>query len=486
MNIANLLSISRVIVLPILIYCISLGTASGSVWALALMVYAVFSDIFDGVWRRKTSPVGSFLDPFADKVLIIGLLLLYTYRGLFWLTPLLIFIGRDLIVAWVRRRAARDTITLTHWDSHKTMIYFQYSIVIGLLLDDMFVYNQMLHLTLFSDVIFVIGTVAAVILSILSTLHYSSVYVHKLRSRRREGRKLEQEKMVVLANKRSRGYKSRYRRRLLKKFVKVRGCPIQYLPNSKDMYKGVAKKVGNAEQVMIAGGDGSFESALNYKPFWNKSLGFFPLGAGNAFYSYFYKGKKFEYVRSRFPFHEVELDVLEIAWDNQKMQTTFMSVGIDAEVMRLSKDDRSQYGLFDYVKASVKATLRSKAHFDLRVKVGRVTKKLDNCVNFTLAKVPFYGFGIRSLLGDVKPNDGYVYGLGVANAHSLLLNKGVRVWALVLAIFGMEKAPLFSLKGKSFIVESDEPFPLQAGGEFVGHTKKVSVKVVRKQKVLVI
>ena len=75
-----------------------------------------------------------------------------------------------------------------------------------------------------------------------------------------------------------------------------------YLPLKKNMYENIEQKIKDDQQIIIAGGDGSFESALNYKPFWKKRLGFFPLGAGNAFYSYFYKGKRFEYLRSWFQF----------------------------------------------------------------------------------------------------------------------------------------------------------------------------------------
>ena len=33
------------------------------------------------------------------------------------------------------------------------------------------------------------------------------------------------------------------------------------------------------------------------------------------------------------------------------------------------------------------------------------------------------------------------------------------------------------LKGKEFVVESKKPFPLQAGGEFLGYTKVIKLKV---------
>jgi len=58
--------------------------------------------------------------------------------------------------------------------------------------------------------------------------------------------------------------------------------------------------------------------------------------------------------------------------------------------------------------------------------------------------------------------------------------------ALLFANFNLLKAPFVALKGKEIFVESAEPFPLQAAGEFLGYTSWVKVKVARKQKVLMV
>ena len=53
----------------------------------------------------------------------------------------------------------------------------------------------------------------------------------------------------------------------------------------------------------------------------------------------------------------------------------------------------------------------------------------------TLAKIPYFGFGLRSLLGKVDPTDGKVYGSMVVNSHPKISNKLVRLWALLFANF---------------------------------------------------
>ena len=251
------------------------------------------------------------------------------------------------------------------------------------------------------------------------------------------------------------------------------------------MFSGIDATMREVKQIIIAGGDGSFEGALNYRPFRSRSLGFFPLGAGNAYYSYFYKGKRFEYLRSQFDFKEINLDVLEVEWEGGKKQTTFLGIGIDAEVMRQSKT-RSQHGFLDYVAGSYRTLVGVEGNFALWVQVDDEVFEWKNCPNLIFGKIPYLGFGVRSLVGDVVVDDGLVYGVACVNAHSAFFNKPLRLWGLFLGMMGVEKLPLVSLRGRNVFVKSEKPFALHAGGEFLGDVSWIRVRVVRKQKVLVI
>jgi diacylglycerol kinase family enzyme len=293
------------------------------------------------------------------------------------------------------------------------------------------------------------------------------------------------DKIVILANRKSRGYHDGYRRHLLKLFARRRGAEIIFLPHDEDMFKGIEEEIKGVKHIIIAGGDGSFEGALNYKPFHSKALGFFPLGAGNAYYSYFYKGNRLEYLRSRFKFEEMELDILEMEWDKGKLQTGFVSLGLDADVLRMSSP-RSIHGFRDYFVGGVKVAAIVNPRHIFNCKVDGKKYKFDNCVTFTLAKIPYFGFGLKCLFGKTNPNNGLVYGLAmVPHRYSSFFNKALRLASLVLLNFGFNIASL-PLRGKVFEVKSKKPFALQAGGEYLGFTKTVKVRVVRKQKVLVI
>ena len=489
MTVANFISLFRVAVLPILAYLVLQQTASASLWAIFVMILAILSDMLDGYiarWQNKVTNVGSFLDPFADKLLVGGMLLLYAALGVYWISILLIFIVRDVLVVIVRRVSAKQNVLLREWSSQKLFIYFQYAIVMGLLISDFFLYDESLMVLVpVAEGIVVVFTAMALVWGVWSVVYFTLQYLRGRSRHTLRGKEIQKEEMVILANKKATKYHDGYRRHLLRVFAQRRGAPLHFLVPQKNMYEGTRKLVHKAQHIIIAGGDGSFESALNYAPFHQKSLGFFPLGAGNAYYSYFYKGKRFEYLRSRFPFREALLDVVEVEIGGKTFETTFLSMGVDAEVIRLTKE-RGKQGFVDYFIAGAQAAAGARAQYDFECRVDGKKYHWKNCVNLTLGKVPYYGFTMRSLVGRVNADDGKVYGLACVNTHTPFVNKGLRLWALGLAAFGMEKSPLLSLKGKVITVRSDIPFPVQAGGDFVGETTFLRTRVVRKQKVLVI
>ncbi len=481
-RIGNLVALGRVALLPVIVYLILQSGSESYLWAIVLLFIAFVSEFFDPYFKNNDE-VGSSLAPFSHKIFIIGLLFIFFLQGKFHVLFFTIFIIRDIAIAWIKWSAARDdAIVRSDYFSIATT-YLQFGIIFSILFFEMFSFTSKWG-AFFTDKLTLIFIVFAVVTAILSIVHNGSVYLNKLGRRMKVGKEIEKENLVVLVNKQSTGYRNVYRRRLLKLFVQRRKAKIIYLPKKKEMYNSV--DVRKYDHIIIAGGDGSFESALNYKLFQNKSLGFFPLGAGNAFYSYFYKGKRFEYLRSRFPFREVEMDVLEMEWDHGKVQTMFCTIGVDAEVIKLSKTEGNKSGFWHYFNASLEALFTLKPSYNLKLSVEKRKINWDNTVNFTIGKVPYYGFGVRSLLGKMLPSDGHILGLAVVNTHSAIFNKPLRIWALLLSMTGIYKAPLVAVKGKEMVLESDKKFPIQVGGDFLGYSKKVTVRVVRKQKVLMI
>ncbi|MBS3169144.1 CDP-alcohol phosphatidyltransferase family protein [Candidatus Woesearchaeota archaeon] len=491
MNPGNIISLFRIACLPVMIYLLNAGSLQAVFWALVLYGFAVFSDVLDGIVAKRTKEkkiIGSFIDPLADKVLIFGLLLFFAWEGQFSLTIFSILLIRDLLSLVFRFLASReDIIFLPRKVYAVAFTSGQFFLVFSLLMEKMVAAGSP-RLAQHQAALHLLVSAAAgivVVLAFWSLLHSFLFYAREIRKKKHLSATGKQQPLLIIANRRARGYHNLYRRRLLDLFALRRGARVIFFPHRQNMYDGMEREWGQDHRIIIAGGDGSFESALNYPPLFVKTIGFFPLGAGNAFYSFFYKGKRYEYLRSRFPFKEIDLDVVELEWAGGKRQTVFVNIGLDADVIRYSQD-RTQHGLLDYLRGCGQAIQKAQSGYDFSVKIDGRKKEYSNCSTMILGKIPYFGYGIRSLVGMVKPADGKVYGLAVVNRHSSWLNKPLRVWSLIVSMFNVDIPPLLSFKGKEMLITSPVLFPLQAGGEFLGESTWVRLRIVRKQKVLIV
>ncbi|MBI4597214.1 MAG: CDP-diacylglycerol--glycerol-3-phosphate 3-phosphatidyltransferase [Candidatus Omnitrophica bacterium] len=90
------------------------GVAAKSV-ALACFLLASLTDWLDG-WlarrRRQTSPLGALLDPIADKILVLGLLLSFVQLGLVQAWMVLLIALREFVITGLRLVAANRQIVL--------------------------------------------------------------------------------------------------------------------------------------------------------------------------------------------------------------------------------------------------------------------------------------------------------------------------------------------------------------------------------------
>ncbi len=491
MHLANLISIFRILTLPLIVYLLILNTTQAVFWAIVIYGFAVFSDIIDGYIARKTNKkqlIGSFIDPLADKLLIMGLLLYFTLYHQFSWTILLILIVRDFSAGIFRFLSGREDIIFSPRKIYSLAVSTSQFLLVFSLLLQTFVFAGSIklanHVFLILAMVLFFTTVAVVIAA-LSFIHSLLFYTSEIKRKKRHSLQIKSAPLAIVANRKAGGYYNSYRRHLLQVFAQRRDAPLFYFPDQKDMYVGIERDLDAYKHVVIAGGDGSFESALNYPPLQKKVLGFFPLGAGNAFYSFFYKGKRYEYLRSRFPFREMELDVVELEWEQGRRQTVFVNIGLDADVIRYSQD-RSRHGFAVYLRGCWRSLLKAQSAYHFEVNSNGRKKVFSNCSTIVLGKIPYLGYGLRSLVGIIKPDDQRVYGLAVINRHASWLNKPLRAWALLVGIFNANIPPLLSFNGKEITIRSSIPFPIQAGGEYLGESTWVKLKVVRKQKVLVV
>jgi len=85
MNIANLITIFRIILVPIYLRVFFSNISNGIFWAGLIFIVAGISDILDGYIARKynlITKVGSVLDPIADKLMSFAVLISLTWSEL--------------------------------------------------------------------------------------------------------------------------------------------------------------------------------------------------------------------------------------------------------------------------------------------------------------------------------------------------------------------------------------------------------------------
>ena len=109
---ANAVTVGRVLVSPILFVMI---TGDDGSWpALVLWIALCASDGIDGWLARRhgVTRSGAFLDPLADKVLVLGAMFTLVRYEVFWIVPVLIITAREVVISVYRTMAGRHGVSV--------------------------------------------------------------------------------------------------------------------------------------------------------------------------------------------------------------------------------------------------------------------------------------------------------------------------------------------------------------------------------------
>ena len=112
LNISNILTIIRILIIPIIVARIYLKSPFYGWIAFILFCLASITDYFDGYLariRNEVSNLGTFLDPIADKLLVAAVILILTSKEVItdWETiPALIILLREIAVSGLREYLA--------------------------------------------------------------------------------------------------------------------------------------------------------------------------------------------------------------------------------------------------------------------------------------------------------------------------------------------------------------------------------------------
>ena len=141
-KIPNILTIGRIIIVPIFIFTFFLPGFFGDLIPFFLFVLASFTDYLDGLLARlfrEESKLGELLDPIADKILVSTALLLLIMNGTiknFEVVAAIIIITREIIISGLREFLAKGSISMPVTSLSKLKAFIQMFAISVLLLGD--------------------------------------------------------------------------------------------------------------------------------------------------------------------------------------------------------------------------------------------------------------------------------------------------------------------------------------------------------------
>jgi CDP-diacylglycerol---glycerol-3-phosphate 3-phosphatidyltransferase len=125
---ADQLTVARIAAAPIIVVLYVADFAGHDYWATALFAVAMATDWFDGWLARRsgrTSAMGSLLDPVADKVLVLAVLIVLVDRGVFagWMVAAIV--AREFLVSGLRLAALERGVVVSARDLGKLKTWTQ-------------------------------------------------------------------------------------------------------------------------------------------------------------------------------------------------------------------------------------------------------------------------------------------------------------------------------------------------------------------------
>ena len=130
MTYANQITILRIFLIPVMVLVFFLNQENPRYYLTSIFFIAAITDYLDGYLARKwkqVSKLGKFLDPVADKLLVISslLLLLVDNNNVIIFIPICIIVLREVLISalreWVARENFKKPLDVNNFGKLKTL-----------------------------------------------------------------------------------------------------------------------------------------------------------------------------------------------------------------------------------------------------------------------------------------------------------------------------------------------------------------------------
>ncbi len=130
MSLPTKLTVLRIVLTPVVVALLSVETLYFRLASLSVFVIAALTDWFDGHLARKfgyVSPLGNFLDPLADKILVLSTLFAFAIYGHIAVWMVVVIAARDLLITLLRwyadwKRQPVVTSATAKWKTASQMV----------------------------------------------------------------------------------------------------------------------------------------------------------------------------------------------------------------------------------------------------------------------------------------------------------------------------------------------------------------------------
>ncbi|UJR80916.1 CDP-diacylglycerol--glycerol-3-phosphate 3-phosphatidyltransferase [Sandaracinus amylolyticus] len=141
LNLPNLLTMLRIVLIPAVLWLITEGTPEGNFWAAIVYSVSAITDFVDGYLARRmklVSVLGKFLDPLADKLLVMGTLVAMTAIGRVPAWAVILIVARELSITSLRVIAMSEGVTIAAGQGGKEKAALQMVAILMLILHQAF------------------------------------------------------------------------------------------------------------------------------------------------------------------------------------------------------------------------------------------------------------------------------------------------------------------------------------------------------------
>jgi CDP-diacylglycerol--glycerol-3-phosphate 3-phosphatidyltransferase len=133
LNLPNLLTMGRVAVIPLVLWLLDRGTPRDCAWAAIVYSAAAITDLLDGYLARRmnvVSVLGKFLDPLADKLLVMASLVWMVPMGRIPQWAVVLLLAREISITGLRGIASSEGVVIAAGGGGKSKTALQ---MIGIL-----------------------------------------------------------------------------------------------------------------------------------------------------------------------------------------------------------------------------------------------------------------------------------------------------------------------------------------------------------------